>query len=165
MQLKLLWWRKSGMSSSPEHTVMWNIFPLSFACVNGSNYLGLTYGTLTYSCNFHTVKHQQNLEADTFFTWCSKSYDTIKFLIFLVAVLFLGEESFVSLFTWLLSPTLPLISSPNSKWLQHEFIYSFLGKWDLLTLCWSSQAAAAAAALIGSCEMACLPTEIMDRIN
>lgn len=66
MQLKLLlWWRKSGMSSSLEHTVTWSISPLSSACVNGSNYLGLTYGTLTYSCSFHTIEHQQNMEVDT----------------------------------------------------------------------------------------------------
>lgn len=45
----------------------WDVkyFPLPFACVNSSNYLGLTYATLTYSCNFHTAKHQQHLEADT----------------------------------------------------------------------------------------------------
>lgn len=41
-------------------------FPLSSACVNGSNYLGLTYGTLTYSCNCNAVKHQQNLEVEYF---------------------------------------------------------------------------------------------------
>lgn len=61
----LLWWRKSGMSSSLQCYCDVKYFPLLFACVNGSNSLGLTYATLTYSCNFHAVKHQQNLEVGT----------------------------------------------------------------------------------------------------
>lgn len=85
-------------------------------------------------------------------------------LIFLVAVK-LGEAAhFSSLLTRVLSPVLALISSQNSEWFQREFIYSSTEKWDLLTHCRSSRTAAAVL-LIGSCETACLPREIMDIIK